>query len=111
MRVFDELVSQSAEFRQFVFSAFGRRITNLFHVIEEVAFQRVDIRLAEKLIELSAGETLVRITHQQLAAELGTAREVISRQLSEFQRRHWIEQSRGVIKLEDKPGLKRLAAT
>ncbi len=109
MSLFDNLVGQSAEFRKFVFSAHGRRIADLFHTIEDVAFQRVDIRLAVKLIELSAGESVVHITHQQLAAELGTAREVISRQLSEFQRRHWIEQSRGTIKLEDKPELERLA--
>jgi len=109
MSLFDDLVGQSAEFRKFVFSAHGKRIADLFHTIEDVAFQRVDVRLAEKLVELSAGESVVHITHQQLAAELGTAREVISRQLSEFQRRHWIEQSRGTIKLEDKHGLERLA--
>ncbi len=110
MRIFDELVSQSTQFRQFVFAAYSRRITELFHVIEDVAFQRIDVRLAEKLLELLAGDTLIRITHQQLAVELGTAREVISRQLSEFQRRHWIEQSRGLIQLQDRSGLERLAS-
>ena len=110
MRIFDELVSKSTQFRQFVFTAYSRRITELFHVIEDVAFQRIDVRLAEKLLELLAGNTQIRITHQQLAVELGTAREVISRQLSEFQRRHWIEQSRGLIQLKDRPGLARLAS-
>jgi CRP/FNR family transcriptional regulator len=110
MRIFDELVSQSTQFRQFVFAAYSRRITELFHVIEDVAFQRIDVRLAEKLLELLAGDTLIRITHQQLAVELGTAREVISRQLSEFQRRQWIEQSRGLIQLRDRSGLERLAS-
>jgi len=110
MSVFDELLGQSKEFRQFVFTAYSRRITELFHVIEDVAFQRLDVRLAEKLLELSAGDSVVRTTHQQLAAELGTAREVISRQLLEFQRRHWIEQSRGSIQLENKPHLEQLAS-
>lgn len=109
MKIFDLLVSQSKEFRQFVFTAYSRRITELFLIIEDVAFQRVDVRLAEKLRELAEGGDEVKITHQQLAAELGSAREVISRQLSEFQRRHWIEQSRGLIRLIDSNSLGQLA--
>ena len=50
--VFDDLIAQSKEFRNFVFSAYSRRITDLFHVIEEIAFQRMDIRLAQKMLEL-----------------------------------------------------------
>jgi CRP/FNR family transcriptional regulator len=108
--VFDELVSQSVAFRNFIFRAFSRRITDLFQVIEDIAFQRVDIRLAQRLLELARGTGQIRATHQHLAVELGTAREVVSRQLGEFQRRGWIRQSRGVIDLTDKAGLDRLAA-
>jgi len=90
--VFDELVSQSIAFRNFIFTAYARRITDLFQVIEDIAFQRVDIRLAQKLLELARMTDQVRATHQQLSVELGTAREVISRQLGEFQRRGWIGQ-------------------
>jgi len=106
--VFDDLIAQSKEFRNFVFSAYSRRITDLFHVIEEIAFQRMDIRLAQKLLDLKQGDT-VKATHQQMAAELGTAREVISRQLSEFQRRDWIKQSRGAIELTDPGSIAKLA--
>lgn len=106
--VFDDLISQSKDFRTFVFSAYSRRITDLFQVIEEVAFQRIDIRLAQKLLDLGRGGT-VKATHQQLAAELGSAREVISRQLQEFQRRNWVKQSRGTIELLDVAGIGRLA--
>lgn len=109
VKIFDQLISQSTQFRQFVFTAYSRKITELFHIIEDVAFQRIDVRLAEKLLELAAGTAQIHITHQQLAAELGSAREVISRQLSEFQRRHWIEQARGLIRLQDVSGLQRLA--
>jgi CRP/FNR family transcriptional regulator len=108
--VFDRLVSQSVAFRNFIFSAYSRRITDLFQVIEDIAFQRVDIRLAQRLLALARGHDQVRATHQQLSVELGTAREVISRQLGEFQRRGWIGQSRGVVDLLDRPGLERLAA-
>lgn len=96
--VFDDLIGHSDSFRQFVFESYSRRITDLFMVIEEVAFRRMDIRLAQKLLDLE-NEGVVKATHQKLAAELGTAREVVSRQLAEFHRRGWIEQSRGTISI------------
>jgi CRP/FNR family transcriptional regulator len=108
--VFDELVGQSVAFRNFVFTAYSRRITDLFQVIEDIAFQRIDIRLAQKLLDLERGSGTIMATHQQLAAELGTAREVISRQLGEFQRRGWVAQSRGRIDLQDHAALDRLAS-
>ena len=78
-------------------------------MIDEVAFQRLDVRLADKLIHLSNDQDVVLTTHQKLSVELGTAREVISRQLQEFQRRGWIEQARGRVKLIDRTQLNRLA--
>ncbi len=109
-QVFDDLVSQSPAFRNFVFAAFSKRITDLFLMIDEVAFQRIDVRLAQKLVELSGTGTDIQTTHQKMSVELGTAREVISRQLQEFQRRNWIAQSRGTIKLTDKSSLAALGA-
>jgi CRP/FNR family transcriptional regulator len=85
-------------------------MTNLFRLIDEVAFARMDIRLALKLEELSRGQDVLTVTHQQLASELGTAREVISRQLNEFQRRGWVSVVRGSVTIVDREGLKRLAA-
>jgi len=108
--VFDDLVSQLMTFRNFIFTAYSRRITDLLRVIEDIAFQRVDIRLAQKLLELVRGTDQIKATHQQLSVELGTAREVISRQLGEFQRRDWIGQSRGSVDLIDRAGLEKLAA-
>jgi CRP/FNR family transcriptional regulator len=106
--VFDELVASSKAFRNFVFSAYSRRMTDLFHVIEDIAFRRMDIRLAQKIIE-RADTGVLKATHAQLAAELGTAREVISRQLAEFQRRGWIAQGRGTVEILDCDGLRKLA--
>ena len=108
--LFDELIASSSEFRRFVFTAFSRRVTNLFRVIEEVAFARIDVRLAQRLIELVDESGNISATHQDLANELGSAREVISRQIHEFKQRGWISASRGVIELTDKGGLSRLAA-
>jgi CRP/FNR family transcriptional regulator len=92
-----------------VFTAYSKRITDLFLVIEEIAFRRMDIRLAQKLLELGGEEGVIHATHQQMAAELGTAREVVSRQLAEFQRREWVAQSRGEIRILDRQALAGLA--
>lgn len=107
--LFDDLLESSKMFRQFVFAAYSRRMTDLFVVIEELAFRRVDIRLAQKLIDLMDDSQQVKVTQQGLAAELGTAREVISRQLQEFQRRGWVSTSRGTVSVLDQGALADLA--
>ena len=107
--VFDDLIASSKEFRRFVFTAYSKRITDLFLVIEEVAFRRVDIRLAQKLLELAGDSATLHATHQQLATELGTAREVVSRLLQDFQRRGWVSLSRGSVELTEKAGLRELS--
>jgi CRP/FNR family transcriptional regulator len=103
--VFEDLIARSSLFRRFVFTAYSKRITDLFVIIEEVAFKRIDIRLAQKLLALGRSSGHVHLTHQQLATELGSAREVISRQLQEFQRRGWISATRGDVELTDIRGL------
>ena len=106
---FDDLIARSPEFRRFVFTAFSTRVTNLFRIIDEIAFSRMDIRLGHKLVELAHGGESIAVTQQQLAGELGSAREVVSRILSEFQRRGWIAQARGSIAIVDRTALKTLA--
>ena len=108
-RVFDLLIADSEAFRRFVFSAYSRRITNLFTIIEEVAFQRMDIRLAQKLLAMADEAGQIKATHQIMAAELGTAREVVSRLLQEFQRRGEVEIGRGEIRIRKPDALKALA--
>lgn len=97
--VFDDLVARDDAFRRFVFSSFSSRITDLLRLIDEVAFARIDTRLAHKLDELADAQGAIAMTQQQMAAELGTAREVVSRQLQEFQRQGWIALARGSILL------------
>lgn len=106
---FDALVVRSPVFRQFVFTAYSRRITDLFSLIDDIVFQRMDVRLASRLLELADDGEVVHATHAALGTELGTAREVVSRTLGEFQRRGWIEQSRGEVHLIGRAGLERLA--
>lgn len=106
--VFEDLVATSKDFRRFMFMAYSKRIADLFLTIEEIAFQRVDVRLAQRLLELDRGAHVVKSTHAQLAAELGTAREVITRQLREFQRRGWVRVARGSVELTNVEGLRKL---
>lgn len=103
---FDAGISGSAGFRRFVFSSYGRRISELIMLVEDVAFGKMDIRLSQYLLD-TAQQDEVKRTHQEMAADLGTAREVVSRQLKEFERRGWIGLSRGRISLVDRASLQR----
>lgn len=106
---FDSLIARSAAFRRFVFNKYASRMTQLMELVEDVAFQRIDMRLARKLLELSHGTPVLDITHQSLAVELGTAREVISRQIKGLTARGLVRTSRGHIEILDRPALGELA--
>ena len=106
---FDALVAEEEAFRKFVFAAYSRRLIDLLRVVDDVAFGRLDIRLAERLVDLAGDQKEIPATHQKLASELGTAREVVSRVLQDFQKRGLIAQSRGRIALTDKSALRTLA--
>lgn len=106
---FRQLLAGSAAFRDFVFRAYGSRIADLLLLIEEVSFGRIDQRLAACLLQRAGGQSALAMTHQELAAELGSAREVISRQLKEFERRGWIRLGRGQLQLLDAGALQQLA--
>ncbi|RAU22552.1 Crp/Fnr family transcriptional regulator [Paramagnetospirillum kuznetsovii] len=96
---FKSLLAKSETFRDFVFSAFAVRISDLLMLIEEVAFGRIDARLAGWLSSRAEADTAIKATHQEIAVELGTAREVVSRQLKDFERRGLVELSRGSLKV------------
>lgn len=102
---FHDLVARSAAFRDFVFASFGNRLTGMMMLIEEVAFGRVDLRLARFLADRRDATGGLDTTHQALAVELGTAREVVSRQLKEFERRGFVALSRGRIQVIDPTAL------
>lgn len=106
---FRELLAQSEAFRDFVFKAYASRISSLLMLIEEVAFGRIDQRLAACLVARASGKNDVEATHQELAVELGTAREVVSRQLKEFERQGWLRLARGQVTLVNIKPLESLA--
>lgn len=105
--VFRKLLASSDVFREFVFSAYGARLTDLMVLVEEVAFRRLDLRLAEFLSERGEDGGVIAMTHQALAVELGSVREVVSRVLKEFEHRGWLRLARGRIEISDAPGMRR----
>lgn len=108
---FDTLVAEEADFRNFVFAAYSRRLIDLLRVVDDVAFGRIDVRLADRLLALAGANREIAATHAQLASELGSAREVVSRVLHDFQKRGLIAQSRGRIVINDNTGLRKLATS
>ncbi|OAN43934.1 Crp/Fnr family transcriptional regulator [Paramagnetospirillum marisnigri] len=107
---FKTLLARSEAFRDFVFSAYALRIADLLMLIEEVAFGRIDVRLAGWLLGRAGADGAVRATHQDMAVELGTAREVISRQLKEFERRGWVALGRGALTVLDRAAIESLSS-
>lgn len=94
-------------FRHYVLGLFAARMADLTALIEAIAFQKLDSRLAAAL--LGHGQTL-KTTHQALADELGTVREIISRLLHRFERDGLVELSRESITIRDSAGLRAVAA-
>jgi CRP/FNR family transcriptional regulator len=102
-----ETCCRAPAFRTFVFGAFGDRLADLMALVEAVAFQRLDQRLAAAL--LGHGSVLHQ-THQALADQLGTAREIVTRLLRRFERDGLVELGRERIVLRDAAGLRAIAA-
>ena len=75
-------------------------------VVEEVAFRRVDRRLADYLLQqCDKGANRVEVTHQSIASDLGTSREVVSRILKDFEQQGLISITRGAVTLENRDHL------
>ncbi|HEY0562300.1 MAG TPA: Crp/Fnr family transcriptional regulator [Methylophilus sp.] len=104
---FNQLMIDSKVFRTFVMTNYGVLISDLIVLLDEVAFHTLDARLAKLLLD--AGASSIHRTHQQLADELGTAREVVSRQLKRFEQKHWIAMGRGQLEIQDRAQLLQLA--
>lgn len=104
--LFHRLLSSSEPFRALVFSTFSERMVDLMRRVEEVAFQRLDRRLAALLLDRAPE---LRVTHQNLADELGSVREIVSRLLKSFEERGWVNLGRERIAVVDAEGLRQLA--
>lgn len=106
--VFHELMVESEVFRRFVMSNYGDLISNLIVLVDEVAFHGLDARLAKQLLTDADAHGRVQRTHQQLADELGTAREVVSRQLKNLENQGLLSLGRGQVEIIDQGALAQL---
>ncbi len=106
---FYDALDDSAELRRFVFDNYAQRLSELLQLIDAISFGRVDRRLAALLSQHAQQSATLLLTHQELARELGTAREVISRTLKEFERLGYLSLSRGRIEILDAAQLQNLA--
>lgn len=104
----ERLMDEAPSFRRVVLQSYGQRLQTLMRVVEEVAFQRVDQRLAERLLQRQR-EGVVDATHHDLAVELGTAREVVSRLLKAFEHQGLVKLARGQVALVDESALQCVA--
>jgi CRP/FNR family transcriptional regulator, anaerobic regulatory protein len=99
--IFRDWVRRYDLWREFVFELLSQRLASVMAVVEEVAFRRMDARLAAFLVERSRSSSQIQITHQEIAAELGSSREVISRILEDFSAQGLLRSSRGAIEVLD----------
>jgi CRP/FNR family transcriptional regulator len=105
-KLFDEMLTEPA-FRDFVFSLFSERLAEMMQLVEEVAFHKLDQRLAALL--LGKGR-VVHASHQQLADELGSVREMVSRLLKRFEEQGLVRLGREQVEVLDAAGLRRAAS-
>lgn len=105
---FRQALLDSEVFRLFVFRGFSGRLCAIVSRMEAVTLKTIDQRLVEQLLK-GDGDELSNITHQVLASEIGTAREVVSRKLRRFETDGLIRSSRGRIEILDREKLSTLA--
>jgi CRP/FNR family transcriptional regulator len=108
---FDGALESAQAFRRFVFANLGGRIADVIARMEEVAFRPVERRLAAFLLARADQAGTIRVTHQEIAVELGTAREVVSRHLKRLESSGLVELGRSTVQVRKPVELRRLADT
>lgn len=101
---------KSMPWQEFIFGLVAKRLGEVINVVEEVAFQRVDRRIANYiLLHVNQDDLTMQCTHQQIAIDIGTAREVVSRVLRDLDIRKVLASTRGKITVLDKDQLLKIA--
>ncbi len=104
---FRKMLKHHEALQEMIFDVMSERLVEMMSVVEEVAFRRVDLRLANRLLDETEPPRPreVDTTHAQLAVELGSAREVVSRILKEFERRGYVHLVRGRVEVTSREEL------
>ena len=103
--IFSEIHARNPAIQKKMLETMNARLSDVMWVVEQVAFRAMDVRIGEYL--LSRPSLVIYATHEEIAAELGTAREVVSRMLKYFEKNGYIELSRGKIKITDLSAFKK----
>ena len=108
--LFQRMIAESPAFRHFLFAMLSDRLSDLMERVERLAFHRLDRRMAEFLTERTdAGFSMVAMTHQQIADEIGSVREMATRTLGQLAEQGLVELSRAGVRIADAEGLRALA--
>ena len=108
--LFQRMIAESPGFRHFLFAMLSDRLSDLMERVERLAFHRLDRRMAEFLVERAdAGFQSVAMTHQQIADEIGSVREMVTRTLGQLAEQGLVELSRAGVRIADHDGLRGLA--
>lgn len=108
---FETALDASAVFRRFVFANLGNRLAEVIARMDAVAFQPIERRLATLLLSRASAGPMLQATHQDLAVELGTAREVVSRNLKRLESRGLVRLGRSSVEIVDADRLRTLAGS
>lgn len=106
---FQRLLDSSGAFRRYVFRSLGERLADVTVVLEQVAFVRIESRLAAEILRRVGTGDSARLTHQALASAIGSAREVVSRRLESLRKQGLLSLDRGRLRVLDRSRLERLA--
>lgn len=107
---FDRGVELAPAFRRFVFANLGARVAEVIARMEEVVFRPIERRLAAYLLARSGGGAVIQGTHQEIAVDLGTAREVVSRHLKRLETAGLVQLGRSTVEVKDPNNLRKLAS-
>lgn len=107
---YERRMAEDPDFRRAVFTAVAHRFADFEHLVESLASASIEARLAEALLARADAAGEVHLTHDGLASEIGSAREVVSRQLSRFERSGLVALARGKVTLLARGALEHKAA-
>jgi len=102
---FQQLLREHEGVQRFVYGLLTERLVSVMTLLEEIAFRKLDERLIELLLEKTRERKFWEVTHDEVALELGTAREVVSRLLKELEREGLLKLGRGRIEVVDRLAL------
>jgi CRP/FNR family transcriptional regulator len=102
-----EAMLKSEPWQRFLFASMARAMMEVLDILDAVAFRSMDARLAARLLQCE--ENRVEMTHEQLAADLGTAREVVSRLLKDLENRRVVKLGRGAVSVLNRKALEEIA--